>query len=479
MHTTSFNRFQDRRGFTLIELLMVIAIIGIMLTMSLVVMFGITDQASEEATNSTIQKVNRLLELRIDSFNRAFPGIQSNWETAFIGHVAREVATREGVPQARAAALLNRFAEGSPVWEILAKKAAYRYEFPQRVEELLAGAPFNNDANSNTIPDTLEFKLLRPTAEQQLKDGYESVAPNPAPTAGDITTRMTALWTRHNLDRSTESSELLYFFLFHSGNFGSAEIGRDEFTEKEIADTDEDGLREFVDAWGQPLRFYRWPTRLIDPSLPLGAFAPVFTSENDPTDLRTTLSVDRGRVDVGTREVDLLERSVADLLIKGLPRKLQFTNAYITAACNSKIDRTGITDVDVIIPPDPLLRDPDDPAGLLYSLLESGIPAGDFAIDLSWEFNEANYHTPDTFHAPLIISAGLDAELGLYEPFDLGTASDIRRGNLAQYNPDPDGDGTRFYEHAAVADQQAELNQIIDILSDSLTNRNRRSGGRR
>lgn len=479
MHRINSKQLKNPRGFTLIELLMVIAIIGIMLTMSLVVMFGITDQASEEATNSTIQKVNRLLELRIDSFNRAFPGNSAQWEAAFISHVAREVATREGVPQARAEALLKRFAEGSPVWQILAKKASYRFEFPQRMEEILAGAPFNNDSNTNTIPDTLEVKLLRPTAERQLRDGYDNIPPNASPTAGEITARMNALWAIHNRDRTTESSELLYFFLFHSGNFGSAEVSRDEFTEKEIADTDGDGLREFVDAWGQPLRFYRWPTRLIDPSLPLGAFAPNFATENDPTDLMTVLSVDRARVDVGEREVDQLERNVAELLIKGLPRKLQFTNAYIAAACSSKIDRPGITDVDVIIPPDPLLRDPDDPAGLLYSLLESGIPTGNFTVDLSWEFNEQNYHTPDTFHAPLIVSPGLDGILGLYEPFDVGTASDIRRGNLAQYNPDPDGDGTRFFEHAAVADRQAELNLILDVLSDSLTNRNRRSGGRR
>jgi prepilin-type N-terminal cleavage/methylation domain-containing protein len=479
MHRINSKQLQNPRGFTLIELLMVIAIIGIMLTMSLVVMFGITDQASEEATNSTIQKVNRLLELRIDSFNRAFPGNSAQWEAAFISHIAREVANREGVPQARVEALLKRFAEGSPVWQILAKKASYRFEFPQRMEEILAGAPFNNDSNTNAIPDTLELKLLRPTAEQQLRDGYDGIPPNPSPSVGDITTRMNALWAIHNGNRTTESSELLYFFLFHSGNFGSAEVSRDEFTEKEIADTDGDGLREFVDAWGQPLRFYRWPTRLIDPSLPLGAFAPNFATENDPTDLMTILSVDRARVDVGAREVDQLERNVAELLIKGLPRKLQFTNAYIAAACSSKTDRPGITDVDVIIPPDPLLRDPDDPAGLLYSLLESGIPTGSFTVDLSWEFNEQNYHTPDTFHAPLIVSPGLDGILGLYEPFDVGTASDIRRGNLAQYNPDPDGDGTRFFEHAAVADRQAELNLILDVLSDSLTNRNRRSGGRR
>ena len=467
---------KQRRGFTLIELLMVIAIIGILLTMSVVVMFGITDQASEEATNSTLQKVNRLLELRIDSFSRAFPGIEGNWETVFIGHVAREVSIRQSVPAPRVAALLNRFAEDSPVWTILARKAAYRFEFPQRMPELLLGAPFDNDTNTNAIPDTLEFKLLRPTVLQQLKDGYDAVPPNASPTAADITGRLNALWAIHNQmnNLSTESSELLYYFLFHSGNFGSAEIGREEFTEKEIADTDLDGLPEFVDAWGQPLRYYRWPTRIIDPSLPLGTFAPIFTTENDPTDLKTTLSVDRVRVDVGAREVDLLERNVADLLIKGLPRKLQFTDAYITAACNSRTDRPGITDVDVIIPPDPLLRDPDDPAGLLYSLLESGIPVGDFTIDLSWEFNEQNYHTPDTFHAPLVISAGVDNNLGLYEPYDISNL-----GNVARYNVDPNGDGTPYYSYASVAQRESELNEIIDNLSDNLTSRNRRSGGRR
>ena len=474
MLTTTTNHPHQRRGFTLIELLMVIAIIGIMLTMSLVVMFGITDQASEEATNSTIQKVNRLLELRIDAFNRAFPGVSANWETAFISHVAKEVATRESVPQARVEAILKRFAEGSPVWQILAKKAAYRFEFAQRNEELILGAPGNNDTNSNTIPHTLELKLLRPIAEQQLKDGIGLTAPNLTPNATDVTTRMNALWTKHTANRGSESSELLYFFLFHSGNYGSAEVARDDFTEKEIADTDGDGLPEFIDAWGQPLRYYRWPTRLIDPSLPLTTFAPNFATENDSTDLKTILSVDQARVDVGMREVDLLERNVADLLIKGLPRKLQFTDAYITAACSSRTNRPGITDVDVIVPPDPLLRDPDDPAGLLYSLLESGIPAGDFTISLGWEFNEQKYHTPDTFHAPLILSAGLDGKTGLYEPND-----EANLGNLARYNVDPDGDGTPFFAHATVAQQQAELNEIIDDLSDNLTNRNRRSGGRR
>lgn len=480
MFTKNKTRNQHREAFTLIELLLVIAIIGILLTISIVTMFGLTDQATEEATVTTIQKVNRLIELRSESFDRAYPGVSINWKNAFVGHVAREVSTREGVPVLRVTALLSKFAADSPVWDILAKKAAFRFEFPQRVEELLAGAPLDNDLNSNGLPDNLEQKMYWNIASQHLSqfpagtDGSFSLAGSPENVSDDDepAERAKNLWT-YKHDRKTESSELLYFFLFHAGNFGSAEISLDDFKATEIADTDGDGLPEFVDGWGEPLRFYRWPTRLIDPNAPL-IFAPDFTTESDPTDLKTTLSVDRARSDIGIREVDVLERSVAEILIKGLPRKLQFTNAYITAACLNTIDRPGITDVSIIVPPDPLLRDPDDPAGLLYSLLETGIPVGDFSIDLSWEFNEGKYHTPDTFHAPLLMSAGKDGVLGLYEPFDQSNL-----GNVAMYNVDPDGDGTPFYSHPTVAQQQAELDEILDDLADSLTNRNRRAGGRR
>ncbi len=42
------------------------------------------------------------------------------------------------------------------------------------------------------------------------------------------------------------------------GVYGSA-FDKDDFTSKEVQDTDGDGLMEFVDAWGEPLQFYRWP----------------------------------------------------------------------------------------------------------------------------------------------------------------------------------------------------------------------------
>ena len=52
---------------------------------------------------------------------------------------------------------------------------------------------------------------------------------------------------------------MLYALLVEGrGPLGSV-FSRDDFTDKEVQDTDGDGLPEFVDAWGKPLQFFRWP----------------------------------------------------------------------------------------------------------------------------------------------------------------------------------------------------------------------------
>jgi hypothetical protein len=57
----------------------------------------------------------------------------------------------------------------------------------------------------------------------------------------------------------TARAEMLYAILVEGvGPLGSI-FNRDDFTEREVQDTDGDGLPEFVDAWGQPLQFFRWP----------------------------------------------------------------------------------------------------------------------------------------------------------------------------------------------------------------------------
>ena len=203
--------------------------------------------------------------------------------------------------------------------------------------------------------------------------------------------------------------------LTQSNSFGAASVDADRFTNEEVADTDNDGLPEFIDAWGQPLRFYRWPTRLIDVAPPV-PFQPDLANLSDPTDVRTVSGDERDR---------------ANLLIKGMsPQPLPLPNG--------------------VLPRDLLLTDPDDPVGRLYAELER-LNGSNGTVAFANEFNEAKYHTPETFHTPLVVSAGSDLQLGLFEPWD--TAN---RGNLAAYN--------------AVS---------AEALLDNITNRNRRSGGRR
>jgi hypothetical protein len=54
-------------------------------------------------------------------------------------------------------------------------------------------------------------------------------------------------------DRSTENGACLALIYEQLG-------GLDDMTSSELRDTDGDGVSEVCDAWGTPLRLYRWPT---------------------------------------------------------------------------------------------------------------------------------------------------------------------------------------------------------------------------
>ena len=459
------NKYQKKKmkksGFTLLELLIVIGLIATLMTLSVVVMSGFLTTAEVEATSATIQKTFRLLEQRTDAFDRSFKGSRKQLEISRI----RFLLARQEL-----------FGVSEESIEILAKKAAYRFEFPQRmVERTTIGEDINSngildsgeDINSNGVLDGLDNvpngaaypnlavgqtasvpgmpfsiydKIAYPIALQQLiKEG------NATPTSDLVNARVTLNWSRHQT--ATESAELLYYTLVYSTSYGSAAVDSDRFTNAEVRDTDGDGLPEFVDAWEQPLRCYRWPTRLIDTHPPV-PFQPVLSDPNDATDVIITVDTNNDGVPdttVGQRQVAALERQVASIMLKGLPPA-------------SALLPNGA------LPRDLLLTDPDDPVGILYFELErlnglNGTPL------FSNEFNETKYHTPDTFHSPLIVSAGKDGQLGLYEPNDSANF-----GNLAQYNDDLNGNGT--------AREAADLALMQDVIADNVTNRNKRAGGR-
>ncbi len=449
---TSHPHNQNRSGFTLIELLMVVTIIGVLATMSVVVMSGITVQAEEEATKTTLLKVTRLLEQRIEAFDRAFKGSRRDQ------YVKGTVGLLKAI-DGRFDYYDTHPDEAPPAILLLARKAGFRFEFPQRREELNVGGGATPAAAGLTaavtdsisgLPFVLYRKVAYPIATQQLIEGG-----NPSPTRLQVNTQVSANWALHLAHEAashgsetvhgTESSELLYFTLTQSGTFGSSPVDADQFTPSEVADTDLDGFPEFIDAWGHPLRFYRWPTRLFDPTAP-NPFAPDFDVVDDNTEVDPTPDNDE-TVDF-LREILVKEREYAGLLVKGLPP--------------SPFAIGGATQRDL------MLVDPDDPVGILYTFIEDP-KYKDMGINLTLEYNEAKYHTPDTYHAPLIVSAGPDELLGLREPTQTDASLGIF-GNLAQYA----GTFTPGFSTGPLPS-----NAVVDQLFDNVTNRNRRAGGRR
>jgi prepilin-type N-terminal cleavage/methylation domain-containing protein len=58
----------------------------------------------------------------------------------------------------------------------------------------------------------------------------------------------------------TARSEMLYALLIEGRGAAGPVFSVDDFPATQIRDTDGDGLPEFVDAYGEPIQFFRWPT---------------------------------------------------------------------------------------------------------------------------------------------------------------------------------------------------------------------------
>ena len=156
---------------------------------------------------------------------------------------------------------------------------------------------------------------------------------------------------------ATESAEVLYYILTQGTELGEPAIGAGSLDASAIKDTDGDGLMEVVDAWDKPLRFYRWPTRLVK------------------TD----------GINVSTTYVTILDRAAP------------------TSTAQLAVDQ-------------------DDPLGKTTGLASF----------------EATYHTPATYHLLLVVSAGADGELGLYEPSDYGSFGNLAAPKSTAANDLPD-----------------------------------------
>jgi prepilin-type N-terminal cleavage/methylation domain-containing protein len=237
-------------GLTLIELLITITILATLAALFLGASSAATEAARKARTKSTIHKIHTLLMERWASYTTRRVDINQN----LIDYI-----------QTSAGSDAKLRGEAMADLRLLALRELMKLEMPDRwsdvdldVEPLGSGSgPLVCLQSVPSIARAYYRNLLR------------------AKNATDIDT----------LERNG-SAECLYLTVMLFTGDGEA---RTQFSRQDIGDTDGDGAPEFLDGWGNPIRWVRWPAGFIgrsdlmtrDPYNPLTGDA---DNDHDPFD---------------------------------------------------------------------------------------------------------------------------------------------------------------------------------------------------
>jgi len=234
----------DRSAFTLVEILVVIAIIAILAALTTAGIFQVVGSQRASNTRATMSAVMKALK--------------QHWD-----FVIAEARKEPPSPAARALAGPDPTGERAKViWVKLRLMEA----FPMTFAEIANPSVYTPAANPYIPTGMRKYNSTYLKLLQQSK-AFPVVPPQ----------------------KPSETSACLILAL--SINRGGAAINPDTFGSS-VVDTDADGLREFVDGWGNPLYFYRFPTPQNWNDLQLTNTAPAGSREAnfcDPIDPNGTL----------------------------------------------------------------------------------------------------------------------------------------------------------------------------------------------
>jgi prepilin-type N-terminal cleavage/methylation domain-containing protein len=264
-------------GFTLIELLIAIGIIGIMAGMITYALLGATQDARTARTRGTIQKLNEVILQRWEEFRyrpvdyrsgsyrsatgitqqmiRPMPRTASHFITMIKRDTMRmEMPDRAGdllfgpslyvVPQNFPSAAANQ--NGSQLVQ-----RAYSLQFRTMYRMLFQA--LQNSSNLSVITAMTDYPLTNPDNLPSVESNIGLGRPH-CPVALDNNAMATWIEAWEGI---IGSSEMLYLVVATANYGGSPAL--EMFRPSEIGDPDEDGLLEFIDAWGKPIQWIRWP----------------------------------------------------------------------------------------------------------------------------------------------------------------------------------------------------------------------------
>lgn len=252
-----------RPSFTLIELLVVIVIISILAGMTMMALAGAQRDAEVSKTQSTIRKINEIILAKWEEFaSRALP-------IELPGIVMR--------PSASAAGRVPVNGQEIARMRMVALRDLMRMEMPDRITDvgytptLLLLETITTSNRSMFVVGNLPYPSL--WSNYREKFFVPPTAVLPTPYVPQAIGSLQPAWNTQNAN-----AELLYFIVASSSSNGIG--GLEQFRDSEIGDTDQDGYPEFVDAWGQPIRWIRWPVGADWSSINVSAADDARVSEN-------------------------------------------------------------------------------------------------------------------------------------------------------------------------------------------------------
>jgi len=236
----TYNREQKqvsarRQAFTLVEMLVVCAIIVILAGLTLVVVSSVAHSAKVSKTRSTIRKLDTAMRQIIESYEDKFIDIKNKVAKEF----PKTSAESDKEAQDRQAAIAAHYI-----------RDLMRMEMPQNVAEV------SQEPLAITYKDKDKGKTYSAVEKSPLLNYYQ----------------------KFDFTKTQNPSAALLFLIIQNLSPETLEA----FHGSEVADTDGDGLLEFVDAWGKPIRFLRWAPAFSDSDIQKQEY--LFP---DPTDERT------------------------------------------------------------------------------------------------------------------------------------------------------------------------------------------------
>lgn len=217
-------------GFTLVELLVVITIIGMLASLVLVALASVRETARRDKTRATIAKLKNIIEPLYDSYRTRRVALNTTGMTPAQAAYARLYGLRD----------------------------LMRMEMPDRRSDLLDPATGNGRGAVSGVP---------------LPSVYQAYVRRALAAAGKGI-------NGKGMDQNAPA-ECLYMIVSLLGG----EDARKQFSDDEVADTDSNGLPEFIDGWGQPIRFLRWPSAFVDSDIQMAMRFTVKDSNGNDTQL--------------------------------------------------------------------------------------------------------------------------------------------------------------------------------------------------